>query len=234
MKTRINFVTKEIQTELFENQDKKYRDFQLKLIPGVKSESVIGVRTPVLRSLAKSYAKNGDIDSFLKDLPHNYFDENQLHSFIISLTKDFDKCLEQINDFLPFVDNWATCDQLSPKVFARHAEKLPDEIEKWLSSDKIYTIRFGIGMLMQHFLDDNFDEKYLKRVSEIKSDDYYVKMMIAWYFATALAKQYDEAVKYLQNKTLDKWVHNKTVQKAVESYRIIDEQKEYLKTLKVK
>ena len=227
-------ITKEIQTELFEKQDKKYRDFQVKLIPTVKPETMIGVRTPALRSLAKAYAKNENIYLFLNDLPHNYFEENQLHSFIISLTKDFDKCLGEVNNFLPFVDNWATCDQLSPKVFAKNTDKLDCEIEKWLSSDKVFTVRFGIGMLMQHFLDKNFDKKYLKRVSEIKMEDYYVNMMIAWYFATALAKQYDETIKYLQNRKLDKWVHNKTIQKAVESYRITSEQKEYLKTLKIK
>ncbi len=227
-------ITKEIQTELFEKQDKKYRDFQVKLIPTVKPETIIGVRTPLLRSLAKTYAEYENIDLFLNDLPHSYFDENQLHSFIISLTKDFDKCLGQVNDFLPYIDNWATCDQLSPKVFAKNTDKLAGDIKNWIFSDRTYTVRFGIGMLMQHFLDENFDEKYLKQVAEIKSEDYYINMMIAWYFATALAKRYDEAVKYLEEKALDKWVHNKTVQKAVESYRIAGEQKEYLKSLRIK
>ncbi|MBO4467994.1 MAG: DNA alkylation repair protein, partial [Clostridia bacterium] len=211
--------------------DIKYRDFQSKLIPTVSPENMIGVRTPELRKMAKFYAKDENIDLFLDDLPHRYFDENQLHAFILSEMKDYDACISKLDRFLPFVDNWATCDQLSPKVFKKNKVKLAEKIKEWLGSDKTYTVRFGIGMLMEHYLDEDFDEKYLKLVADIKSEEYYVNMMIAWYFATALAKQYDAAAKYLKNDRLSKWTHNKTIRKAVESYRITAEQKTYLKTL---
>lgn len=224
----------EIRNKLFELQDIKYRDFQSGLIPTAEKEMFIGVRTPDLRKYAKELAKKEGIDEFLSDLPHKYFDENQLQAFIISEIKDYDKCVKELNNFLPFVDNWATCDQMSPKVFKKHKGELLKEISKWLKSDKTYTIRFAIGMLMQHFLDEDFDEKYLEEVSEIRSDEYYINMMIAWYFATALAKQYDATIPYIQEKRLDAWTHNKTIQKAVESYRITPETKEYLRSLKIK
>lgn len=227
-------MTLEIQSKLFELQDKKYRDFQSGLIPGVDGFEAIGVRTPELRKYAKELVKREDIEEFMNDLPHKYFDENQLHAFIISEIKDFDKCMEELEKFLPYVNNWATCDQMSPKVFKKHKNELLKYIEKWMKSKETYTIRFAIGMLMQHFLDEDFDPKYLKAVSKIKSDEYYINMMIAWYFATALAKQYEATIPYIQEKKLDKWVHNKTIQKAIESYRITAEQKEYLRTLKVK
>ena len=226
-------ITDEIREELFKLQDKKYRDFQSKLIPNVNLDAVIGVRTPELRKLAKKYEKKEDISMFLEVLPHRYFDENQLHAFIISERKDYKRCIEETNRFLPFIDNWATCDQLSPKIFKKNKVDLLKEIYEWITSSNTYTVRFAIGMLMQHFLDDDFDIKYPKLVAKIKSEEYYINMMIAWYFATALAKQYDKIIPFIENKKLDKWTHNKTIQKAVESYRITEEQKSYLKTLKI-
>ncbi|MBE6720298.1 MAG: DNA alkylation repair protein [Ruminococcaceae bacterium] len=217
---------------LFSKQDTEYRDFQAKLMPTVEGKKFIGVRTPVLRQYAKEVAKSNFRDEFLNELPHCYFDENQLHAFVISLTKDFDKCIAETEAFLPYIDNWATCDQLSPKVFAKHKTKLLPYVDKWLVSEEEYTVRFGIKMLMQHFLDNDFDEKYMKKVASVKSDRYYINMMTAWYFATALAKQYTTAVKYIEQGALDKWTHNKAIQKARESFRITAEQKEYLKTLK--
>ena len=223
----------EIVAELFRLQDKKYAAFQAKLIPTVEADRIIGVRTPELRTFARKLAKDEDTASFLASLPHQYFDEDQLHAFVISLEKDFDKCLDEIEVFLPFIDNWATCDQLSPKVFKKEPEKLLSHICAWIKSDKVYTVRFAIGMLMQHFLDERFDPKYADMVATIRSDEYYINMMIAWYFATALAKQYDSILPYLEEKKLDAWTHNKAIQKSVESYRITPEQKAYLKSLKV-
>ena len=225
---------KEIRAELFRHQDTAYRDFQCKLIPTVAPERVIGVRTPVLRKLAKELAGKRDTDDFLNDLPHFYFDENQLHAFLISEIRDFSACLAATERFLPYVDNWATCDQLSPKAFKRCREKLPEEIRRWISSGETYTVRFGIGMLMQHFLDEDFDMKYPEAVASVRSGEYYIRMMAAWYFATALAKQYEAILPFLESNRLEPWTHNKTIQKAVESYRITPEQKEYLRGLRVK
>lgn len=219
---------------LFDRQDKEYAKLQAKIIPDADPSSIIGVRTPELRKLAKELSKNEDISDFLKCLPHRYFDENQLHSFIISEIRDYDECIKMVNAFLPYVDNWATCDQLSPKVFKKHRRELIGDIKKWMASDEVYTIRFGIGMLMAHFLDDDFKPEYPKMVSKIRSEEYYVNMMIAWYFATALAKQYDAVLPYIEGHKLDKWTNNKTIQKSVESYRITPEQKEYLRSLKIK
>ena len=218
--------------ELYKMQDKKYRDIQVKTIPNIDSNSIIGVRTPELRSYAKKLIKEDNYKEFLEELPHKYFEENQLHSFIISEIKDYDICISYINKFLPYINNWATCDQLSPKVFKKNKEKLIKEIKVWIKSKEVYTIRFGIGMLMSYFLDEDFNESYLETISKIKSKEYYINMMIAWYYATALAKQYDSTIKYLENNKLDIWVHNKTIQKAIESYRITDSQKEYLRNLK--
>ena len=223
-----------IQKELFKLQDLGYKNLQAKIIPNIDQDSIIGVRTPALRQYAKELVKENSYKDFLNDLPHKYFDENQLHSFIISEIKDYDECIEYVNKFLPYVDNWATCDQMSPKAFKKNKEKLLKEIRKWIKIKDTYTIRFGIGMLMQHFLDEDFKEEYLELVSKIRLDEYYVNMMIAWYFATALAKQYEVAVKYMDNKKLDTWTHNKAIQKSIESYRITNEQKEYLRTLKIK
>ena len=227
-------MTETIRRELFERQDIKYREFQTKLMPTVDPEKMIGVRTPELRKYAKQLIKSGDASELIKELPHEYFDENQLHAFAISEIKDYDKCIAEVNRFLPYVDNWATCDQLSPKVFKKHKEELLEEIRKWIMSEETYTIRFGIGMLMQHFLDEDFKAEYPEMVAAVKSEEYYVNMMIAWYFATALAKQYDEVVSFIQNNRLDKWTHNKAIQKSVESNRISPERKEYLKSLKQK
>ncbi|MBE5920354.1 MAG: DNA alkylation repair protein [Pseudobutyrivibrio ruminis] len=227
-------IVDEIRKDLFANQDVKYRDFQSKLTPTIEANTAIGVRTPVLRKLAKDYSKRQDVDDFLADLPHKYFDENQLHAFILSEIKDFDECIGKLERFLPFVDNWATCDQMSPKCFKKNHEKLLPYLNKWIKSDDIYTVRFAIVTFMSHFLDGDFDEGYLKLVSDIKSDEYYINMAIAWYFATALAKQYDKTIPYIENKTLDVWTHNKAIQKSIESYRVTAEHKEYLKSLKIK
>ncbi|MCR5203173.1 MAG: DNA alkylation repair protein [Lachnospiraceae bacterium] len=227
-------VNEYIRENLFNFQDKKYKGFQKNLMPTVEVKNVIGVRTPALRSFAKELAKREDIDEFLNALPHEYFDENQLHAFIISEEKDYEKCMEKVEKFLPFVDNWATCDQLLPKCFKKHKNELLTKIKKWLKSDETYTVRFGIGMLMRHYLDEDFKVAYPKMVAKIRSDEYYINMMIAWYFATALAKKYDEILPFIQEKKLDDWTHNKAIQKAIESYRVADEQKVYLRTLKVK
>ena len=223
---------KEIVDLLFAKQDIKYRDFQAPLFPGIDKEKIIGVRTPELKKLAKELYGSETANKFIETLPHRYFDENQLHAFIISLIKDYQTCLKEVDEFLPYVDNWATCDQLSPKVFAKHKDDLIAPIKKWLKSTHTYTVRFAIGMLLQHYLDEYFKEKYMELVAEIKSEEYYINMMIAWYFATALAKQYDTAIKYIEDKKLSPWVHNKTIQKAVESYRVTAEQKNYLKSLR--
>ena len=227
-------IIEEIRNELFNMQDVKYRDFQAKLIPTVEPETVIGVRTPQLRKYAGQVLKRDDIQDFLDDIPHKYFDENQLHSFILSGMKDYGRCIAEVDRFLPFVDNWATCDQMSPKVFKKHRPELLLKAEEWIASGETYKIRFGVGMLMEHFLDDDYDPKYPELVSKIRSEEYYVNMMTAWYFATALAKQYESVLPFIEDKKLDIWTHNKAIQKAVESYRITDDQKNYLKSLKIK
>ena len=221
----------EIVAELFRLQDKGYAALQKTIIPTAGEDEIIGVRTPDLRKLAKKLSGDEDTASFLAALPHEYFDENQLHAFVISLEKEFDKCVQSVEAFLPFVDNWATCDQLSPKVFRKHRPELLEHIGAWLETDATYTVRFGVGMLMQHFLDEAFDPAYPARVAALRSDEYYVNMMIAWYFATALAKQYDRVLPFLEDRRLDRWTHNKTIRKAVESFRITPEQKAYLRTL---
>jgi 3-methyladenine DNA glycosylase AlkD len=225
-------ITEEIRAELYRLQDRKYRDFQSKLIPTVSPDYFIGVRTPELRKLAKQAGQRDDIGDFLNELPHTSFDENQVHAFIISGMKDYAACLKALDRFLPYVDNWATCDQMSPKVFRKHREELIDAVRRWIGSDRTYTIRFGIGMLMEHFLDGDFAPKYPEMVAGIRSDEYYVNMMIAWYFATALAKQYDAVLPYIEENRLDTWTHNKTIQKAIESYRVSPERKEYLRSRK--
>ena len=223
-----------IKGELFRLQDKKYGEFQGGLIPNVGPEYFIGVRTPELRKYAKQLVKRDDVDDFLSALPHEYFDENQLHAFILSEMKDYELCMGKLKAFLPYVNNWATCDQMSPKVFKKHRQELLLEIRKWIKSKETYTVRFAIGMLMEHFLDEDFDLNYPEMVAKVRSEEYYIKMMIAWYFATALAKQYDAVIPFVEGNRLDPWTHNKTIQKAVESYRITPQQKEYLRTLKVK
>ena len=224
----------DIRKELFALQDEKYQAFQVKLFPTLNPESIIGVRTPDLRSYAKKLLKQEEIAEFLSDLPHRYFDENQLHAFIISEMKDYERCIGEVKSFLPYVDNWATCDQMSPKVFRKNRPELLGSIYRWIASEETYTIRFGIGMLMEHFLDEDYDPIYPEKVALVRSNEYYVNMMIAWYFATALAKQYETILPYIELKKLDVWTHNKAIQKATESYRITPEQKNYLKTLKIK
>lgn len=221
-----------ITQKLFELSDTKYRDFNAKLLPTVNKATIIGVRTPALRKLAKEITGSTEAKNFMQELPHTYYDENQLHTFLISTCKDYDICMEQIENFLPYIDNWATCDQLSPKILQKNPQDLLLRIQKWLASEHTYTIRFGIKMLMSFYLDTGFCPQYLAWVASVRSEEYYVKMMIAWYFATALAKQYDAAVPYLEQKKLEQWTHRKTIQKACESYRITTEQKTYLRTLR--
>ncbi len=223
-----------IKARLFAMQDKAYADFQGALIPTVDNERIIGVRTPALRAYAKELKGTTAEKAFLKALPHRYYDEDNLHAFLINGEKDYKKCIELINVFLPYIDNWATCDSLRPKCFVNNRKELINEIRCWLGSDKPYTVRFGLEMLMLHYLDECFDTQYLELAASIQSEEYYVKMMLAWFFATALAKQYEHALPYLQKHLLSTWVHNKTIQKAVESYRIGNKQKTQLKTLRRK
>lgn len=220
--------------ELFLLQDEKYRDFMAKLTPNLPKDVFIGVRTPELKKLAKDIKKSGEESAILEQLPHRYFEENQLHAFLISMEKDYDRALRLTEEFLPYIDNWATCDQLSPKVFQKHLPEVRQAAYGWMASSHPYTIRFGIECFMRYFLDDAFAPEYPEAISKIRSEEYYVNMMIAWYFATALAKQYTAVLPILEERKLDPWVHNKTIQKAVESYRVTKEHKEYLKTLKWK
>jgi len=224
----------ETQKILFSMQDKKYKDFSSALMPTVPTDTVIGVRTPVLRKFAKDFAKTPEADSFINKLPHKYFEENNLHAFIIEEIKDFNVALIRTEEFLPYIDNWATCDSFMPKIFKQNRVKLINIIKNMLTSSHAYTIRYAIGLLMKLYLDDEFKSEYPLLVAEVKSDEYYVNMMRAWYFATALTKQYDNAIKYLEKGVLDLWTHNKIIQKACESYRITNEKKIYLKTLKRK
>lgn len=219
----------EIQKHLFELQDMAYRDFHSRLMPGIDKETIIGIRVPVLRKYAKSIAGTELAEKFIKELPHCYYEENNLHMMLITRIKDYDRCLLEIERFLPYIDNWATCDFPAPKCFENHKEDLLPVIKRWIASSETYTIRYGIGMLMRLYLDTDFDPEYVRIVAEVKSDEYYVNMMIAWYMATALAKQWDAVIPYIEEHRMSDWVHRKTIQKAVESYRITDEQKRYLK-----
>ncbi len=219
----------EIQKHLFELQDMAYRDFHSRLMPGIDKETIIGIRVPVLRKYAKSIAGTELAEKFIKELPHCYYEENNLHMMLITRIKDYDRCLLEIERFLPYIDNWATCDFPAPKCFENHKEDLLPVIKRWIASSETYTIRYGIGMLMRLYLDTDFDPEYVRIVAEVKSDEYYVNMMIAWYMATALAKQWDVVIPYIEEHRMPDWVHRKTIQKAVESYRITDEQKRYLK-----
>lgn len=219
-----------ITEKLFTLQDTVYADFQSKLTPGIPSEKIIGVRVPQLRQLAKQI-KN-EAKPFLNDLPHLYYDENLLHGILLSEIRDFDACVRALEDFLPFVDNWAVCDTMSPKALQKDKQALLRKIRQWTASSHTYTCRFGLLCLMRYFLDDDFSPEYLPIPASIQSEEYYVNMMISWFFATALAKQWDATIPYLQERRLPEWVHRKTIQKARESYRISSEQKEYLKTLK--
>lgn len=224
----------EIRRRLFELQDLKYKDFSSKLTPTVDPETVIGVRTPELRKLAKEYARTSAAKEFLEILPHRYFDENNLHGFLIETIRHYDAAISEVEAFLPYIDNWATCDLISPKIFKKHLPELYEKIKAWMQSERTYTVRFGIGMLMSHYLDEAFRPEMPELVAAIRSEEYYVNMMIAWYFATALVKQPDVIMPFIEERRLEKWTHNKAIQKAIESYRIRDEIKAYLRTLKVK
>ncbi len=221
-----------IQERLFALQDEKYGDFQSNLIPGLPRENMIGIRMPAMRKLAKEFAKEEEAAAFLKQLPHTYYDENILHALLIASIQDYDACMEAVEAFLPYIDNWAVCDCLSPKVFGKHKAELLQKIRFWIPSKHTYICRFGMGMLMRWFLDEDFKPEYLEMPAAVRSEEYYVNMMTAWFFATALAKQWEAAIPYLEQRRLDPWTHNKAIQKARESYRITPEQKEYLKTLK--
>ena len=224
----------DIRTELFKLKDEEYKKFHAKLMPTVDCDRIIGVRVPKLRKLAKEFSKDTEAQVFMEKLPHYFYEENNVHALLIAEIDDFDCALRETERFLPYIDNWATCDMLSLKVFKKNAERLLPYIDKWLGSNHIYTVRFGIKALMDMFLDKNFDVRYAEKICEIKSDEYYVNMMIAWYFATALAKQTDAILPYIEEKRLAPWVHNKTIQKAIESYRIDQKMKEHLKTLKIR
>ena len=221
-----------VYERLLKVQDKEYRDFQIKLVPNISPDAMIGVRTPDMRNIAKEVFKSDERDAFLKELPHKFYEENLVHFFLIAMIKDFDECVKAVGEFLPYVDCWPVSDQATPKSFKKNHEKLLPHIKKWIASDHVYTARFGIRMLMNEFLGDDFKKEYLELVASKRGEDYYLKMMVAWYFATALAKQYDESVKYIEERKLDDWVLKKAIQKAVESYRVTDEHKEYLKTFR--
>ncbi len=222
-----------VRARLLALRDEKNAPFMAKLVPTLLPENVLGVRMPDCRSLARELCKELDIGLFLADLPHRYLDENNLHALLLNEEKDYTAAVAALDAFLPYVDNWATCDALRPKAFKKHPPALPDDCRRWMQSGKTYTVRFGIEMLMTHFLDVDFRPEYLEEVSILKSNEYYVNMMIAWYFATALAKQYEAAIPYLEQRRLSTWTHNKTIRKAIESYRITDEQKAYLRTMTI-
>ncbi len=221
-----------VYERLLKVKDEGYRDFQAKLVPNISPDSIIGVRTPDMRAVAKEVFSSKERDEFLNDLPHKYYEENLVHFFVISLIKDFDECIAATERFLPYVDCWPVSDQATPKSFKKNHEKLLPYIKKWIADEHVYTARFGIRMLMNEFLGDDFKEEYLGIVSSKKGDNYYLKMMVAWYFATALAKKYEESVKYIEERKLDEWVHRKAIQKAIESFRVSEEHKEYLRSLR--
>ena len=210
----------------------EYRDFQSRLDPNVPKETILGVRTPDMRKIAKEIKGTAEAESFLIQLPHRYYEENLVHFFLIALIRDFDECAKAVESFLPYVDCWPVCDQSSPKVFAKNHQKLLPLIRKWISSEHVYTARFGIRMLMNEFLGEDFKSEYLEWVAMVNGEDYYIKMMVAWYFATALAKKYDESIVYIEEHRLEPWTHKKAIQKAIESFRVSDAHKEYLKSLR--
>lgn len=225
---------KTITDELFALQDLEYKKFHSKLMPTINPDVIIGVRTPDLRNLTKKVKDSTEVELFLQELPHQYYEENNLHGFLIETIKDFDGCIAALNKFLPYVDNWATCDMMAPKALKKDLAKLYEQVKIWIASGETYTMRFGVNMLMKYYLDEAFSMEYPDLVASIETEEYYVKMVVAWYFATALAKQYKAVLPYIEEKRLDTWTHNKTIQKAVESYRIAPEEKAYLRTLKIK
>ena len=222
-----------IYERLLECRDEKYSEFQSKLVPNISPDTIIGVRTPDMRAVAKAVAGTDEASAFLKELPHKYYEENLVHFFIIATIKNFDECVREVERFLPFIDCWPVCDQSSPKVFKKEHEKLLPLIKKWISSEHVYTARFGMRMLMNEFLDADFKPEYLDLVAQKRGEDYYLKMMVSWYFATALAKQYDATLPVIESRRLEPWTHNKAIQKAIESFRVTDEHKAYLRTLRV-
>ena len=224
----------DVQKRLFEMQDAEYRDFHAKLVPTMEKTKFIGIRTPMLRKFASEFGKTEESEIFLQVLPHQYYEENNLHGLLIKQIRDYDKCLEELERFLPFIDNWATCDLLALHMMKKHRDVFIREVFRWIESDQPYTIRFGIGMLMRHYLDEEFKPEYPEKVAAIRSEEYYVNMMRAWYFATALAKQYEKVLPFLEERRMDVWTHNKTIQKAIESCRITPEQKAYLRTLRIR
>ena len=227
-------VIENVQADLFAIQDLAYRDFQAKLMPTVNKETVIGVRTPSLRAYAKKFGKTDNVSAFLEVLPHKYYEENNLHGLLIEQIKAYPSCIAALDRFLPYIDNWATCDLLAVRTVKNHLNSYIKKIDRWLESEYIYTIRFGINMLMRYYLEEEFKLEYPGKVAAIRSEEYYVNMARAWYFATALAKKYDQVLPFLEEQKMDVWTHNKTIQKAIESYRITPEQKEYLRTLKIR
>ena len=239
----------ELVKRLLAEQDLKYRDFHASLLPNIDKKSIIGVRVPTMRKIAKEFASSAtpvELGKFLDKLPHKYFEENQVHLFVVERVKDFDECVRRIEQFLPYIDNWAVCDGKSPKALLKDESRFYAKICEWLKSTKPYTVRFGVNMLMAFFLDDRFDKSQLKLVAaidenlfddagraECPTDRYYVQMVVAWYMATALAKQWDATFPYIKGRKLSPWIHNKTIQKACESYRITDAQKKILRGLKL-
>ena len=221
-----------IYDRLVQYRDEKYREFQSKLVPNIPKETILGVKTPQMRAIAKAVAGTPEAEEFLRTLPHAYYEENLVHFFLLAGFKDFDACVEAVERFLPYVDCWPVCDQSSPKVFTKHHDRLLPCIRRWIASDHVYTARFGMRMLMNEFLGEDFKAEYLGWVAEKQGEDYYLKMMVAWYFATALAKQYDASIVYFEQRKLDPWTHKKAIQKAIESFRVSEEHKEYLKTLR--
>lgn len=233
-KTMTERLNAEIEQALFSARDEKYRDFQGALLPTVERSRIIGVRVPLMRKMAKTWAKDPDIGLFMRELPHRYYEENCIHAFVIEEEKDFDRAIAALRLFLPYVDNWAVCDCMNPKALGKDKTRLLAVIREWLSSDRTYTVRYAIGLLMRYYLDRDFFPEALSMVSAVHSDEYYVNMMIAWYFATALAKRYEEAISYIRDGRLSPWTQNKAIRKAIESYRVLPEHKEYLRTLQIK
>ncbi|MDD7412736.1 MAG: DNA alkylation repair protein [Eubacteriales bacterium] len=222
----------EIVSRLRQRADEGYRAFHMRLVPNVEPARILGVRVPEVRALARSLAGTPEAETFLRELPHEYYEENNLHAFLLERERDYGALIEGLNRFLPFVDNWATCDSLSPALFKKHPDGLPEQALQWMQSDQTYTVRFGIGVLMRYYLDEGFRPEYAERVAAVRSEEYYVRMMVAWYFATALAAREEDVLPYLTGRRLDPWTHRKAIQKAIESNRITPERKQFLRTLR--
>ena len=223
----------EIKRKLSELRDEEYGDFMSSLLPGIPRETILGVRIPELRKLARSLKKETCSDLFLRELPHTYYDENNLHAFLIEeKAESFEQAVELTEEFLPYLDNWQTCDSFHPKIFGTDPERLYEKTEEWMKSRHAYTVRYGIVMQIRYFLDDRFLPEMPEQMAGIQSDDYYVRMALSWYFSVALVKQYEQTIPLFKEKRLDRWIHNKALQKAVESHRITEEIKAYLRTMK--